>query len=283
MQVQVFDKARLAKMKAGALLSVAQGSQTPPYLIKMTYKPTGRTKRKVISLVGKGVTFDSGGLSIKSGAGMMDMKCDMSGAATVIAAMQAIAAVKPSCEVRAYIPATENMINGRATRPGDVVKASNGKSIEILNTDAEGRLILADALCLAEKDGCDQIIDLATLTGACLVALGKDYAGLYSTSEKMVKGLSEAAAHAGERVWHMPLADEYRSLIKSSVADIKNIGGPHGGSITAALFLQEFVENTDWAHLDIAGPAFTASASDYISKGGVGFGVGTLVRYVQSI
>ena len=170
------------------------------------------------------------------------MKCDMGGAAAVIGAMEAIASMKPNHEVRAYIPTAENMVNGKATRPGDIVKAMNGKSIEVLNTDAEGRLILADALCLAEKDGADVIIDLATLTGACVVALGDDYAGLYSTEDEIADDLIEAGELSGERLWHMPLAPEYKSQLNSYIADIKNIGGRAGGSITAALFLNNFVE-----------------------------------------
>jgi len=277
--IQVLDRERLKKMGANSLLSVAKGSSEPPYLIKLTYKPKGRAAR-VLSLVGKGVTFDSGGLSIKTASGMESMKCDMSGAAAVLASMQAISVLKPRMEVRAYIPTTENMINGQATRPGDVVRAMSGKSIEILNTDAEGRLILADALCLAEKEKCDSIIDLATLTGACMVALGSEYAGLFCENDKMVERLISAGELSGERLWRMPLAPEYKDLIKSPTADIKNTGGPYGGAITAALFLKEFVKTDKWAHLDIAGPAFADGPKGFIKKGGVGFGVRTICRYV---
>lgn len=278
-KVQVYDRSRLNTLGAGALLSVARGSNQPPYLIKMVYKPSAKPK-KIVAIVGKGITFDTGGYSIKSGAGMMDMKCDMSGAATVLGTMLAISTLKPRIEIRAYIPTCENMINGQATRPGDVVRAMNKKTIEVLNTDAEGRLILADALCLAEKDGCDEIIDLATLTGACMVALGDDYAGLFSDDEKITDGLIASSTASGERLWPLPLAKEYRKQIKSTVADVKNIGGKLGGAITAALFLNEFVEKTPWAHLDIAGPSFRSSASDFAPPGASGFGVRTLVRYL---
>lgn len=280
LKIQIFDRRRLERMRAGSLLSVAQGSSEPPFLIKLSYRPKGKKSDATIALVGKGVTFDSGGYSIKTGQGMMTMKCDMSGAAAVICAMQAIGQLKPRIAVDAYIPTVENMINGQATRPGDVVKASNGKTIEILNTDAEGRLILADALVLAEKDGAKTIVDIATLTGACVTALGDDYAGYFTDDDELSKSLAKASELASERLWRMPLAPEYREQIKSSVADIKNIGGSSGGAITAALFLKEFVKKARWAHLDIAGPAFTAGDKGYIKKGGVGFGVRTLVNLV---
>lgn len=281
LKIEVFDRSRLKKLGANALLAVAQGSDEPPFLIKMTYRPRGKA-RKVLSLVGKGVTFDSGGLSIKTGQGMETMKYDMSGAAAVIGAMHTIAAMKPNVEVRAYIPTTENMINGRATRPGDVVKAVNGKTIEILNTDAEGRLILADALSLAERDECDTIIDLATLTGACVVALGTHYAGLFTDHESLAQALEEAGDRSGEQLWRLPLAPEYRDLIKSQIADIKNTGGRWGGAITAALFLKEFVAQTPWAHLDIAGPAFAEGEEHHVKRGGVGFAVRTIARFVAA-
>lgn len=282
LKFELFDRSRLERMGAHLLLGVAAGSDEPPYLIKLTYRPKGRARR-CVSLVGKGVTFDSGGLSIKPATGMESMKVDMSGAAAVLATMQAVAELEPRAEVRAYIPTTENMISGRATRPGDVITGMRGKSVEILNTDAEGRLILADALTLAERDRCDEIIDLATLTGACVVALGGEYAGLFSSSDELANSLATAAENAGERLWRMPLAPEYRELIKSSVADIKNTGGRAGGAITAALFLKEFVEKTPWAHLDIAGPASSERDQGFIKRGGVGFGVRTLCRYLLSL
>jgi leucyl aminopeptidase len=281
LKIEVFDRKRLKELGAGALLAVAQGSEEPPFLIKMTYRPRGKVRR-VISLVGKGITFDSGGLSIKTGQGMETMKYDMSGAAAVIGAMHTIAAMRPAVEVRAYIPTTENMINGRATRPGDVVRAVNGKTIEILNTDAEGRLILADALSLAERDGCDLMVDLATLTGACVVALGTHYAGLFTDNEELATALQSAGDLSGEHLWRLPLAPEYRDLIKSPIADIKNTGGRWGGAITAALFLREFVAKTPWAHLDIAGPAFAEGEEHHVKRGGVGFAVRTLARFVEA-
>lgn len=281
LKIEIYDRAALKRIGANTLLAVSLGSSEAPYLIKMVYKPNRATK-KVISIVGKGVTFDSGGLSIKTGSGMETMKMDMAGAAAVIACMQAMAQLKPKHEVRAYIPTTENMINGQATRPGDIVKSFSGKTVEILNTDAEGRLILADALALAIKEKCSCIVDLATLTGACMVALGVDYAGLFASTDKLAQDLINAGNLAGERLWRLPLAPEYEKLIKSDVADIKNIGGPYGGAITGALFLKEFVdEKTPWAHLDIAGPAFSDSNKDYIKKGAVGFGVRTLINFIM--
>ena len=282
LKLEVFDQARLERLKAGALLAVARGSSQPPYLVKLTYRPSGKPK-KVISLIGKGITFDSGGLSIKTAKGMEDMKIDMSGAAAVLGAMDALAVLKPRVEVRAYIPLTENMISGSATKPGDIVRALNGKTIEILNTDAEGRLILADALAMAERDKCDVMVDLATLTGACMVALGSDYAGIFSDSEMLRKALISAGELEGERLWPLPLAKEYVEQLKSGVADLKNIGGSYAGAITAALFLKEFVEKTNWAHLDIAGPASTEKEKGYLKSGGVGFGVRTLVRYILKL
>jgi leucyl aminopeptidase len=281
LKIDVWDKAKLKKMGAGGLIGVAQGSSFSPYLIRMVWKPK-KKKSKVISIVGKGITFDSGGLSIKTAGGMEGMKMDMSGAAAVIATMQAIAILKPRVEVRAYIATAENAIGSAAMRPGDVLKAINGKTIEVLNTDAEGRLVLADALSLAEKDKCDVIIDMATLTGACVVALGLEYGGLFANDQKLSDQLIAAGAKCGERFWSMPLAPEYREHIKSNVADIKNTGtAGQAGSISAALFLKEFVSSTKWAHLDIAGPAGSDRDRGYIKKGGVGFGMRTLVRFIM--
>ncbi len=281
LKLKTYTKDSLTKMGADMIMSVFRGSNETPYLVTLTYKP--RKPARVVALVGKGVTFDSGGLSIKSGAGMFDMKCDMAGGAAVLATMQAIARLKPNVEVRAYIPTTENMINNRATRPGDVVRALNGKTVEILNTDAEGRLILGDTLVLAERSKPDVIIDLATLTGAVINALGSDYAGLFTPSDTLAGALVDAGAHAGERLWRLPLATEYRDRLKSMVADVKNIGGSEAGAITAALFLREFVQNNNWAHLDIAGPAFQNTDKLATPKGGSGFGVRTLIRYIESL
>ncbi len=277
--IKVFSKSDLRKMKADLMLSVFDGSNEEPFLIRMHYKPSGKSNRKV-ALVGKGVTFDSGGLSIKSGAGMFDMKCDMSGAAAVLGTMEILPQIKSKTEVIAYIPATENMIKDGSTRPGDIVRALNGKSVEILNTDAEGRLILGDALVLAEREKVDEIVDLATLTGSIVSALGGDYAGLFSTDDRLAQKLLNAAAESGERLWRMPLPPEYRDRLKSPFADMKNIGGSEAGSITASLFLKEFVAKTPWAHLDIAGPAFIESEKGYLRKGGTGYGIRTLIRYL---
>lgn len=282
LKIDVFGEAELKRMGAGGILSVAFGSDAEPYLIRIKYP--GKKGGKRIAIVGKGITFDSGGLSIKTGEGMETMKCDMSGAAAVLSVMSVINILQPNSEVWAYVPTCENMINGKAMRPGDIIKAMNGKSIEVLNTDAEGRLILADALSLAVKDGCDTIIDLATLTGACVVALGLEYAGLFSNDSKLRDRITEAGLAAGEKFWELPLAPEYKANIKSTVADIKNIGTPGAGAgaTVGALFLQEFVNTAKWAHLDIAGPAFTKSESFYIAKGGVGFGVRTLLNLLQN-
>lgn len=280
LQCRVYQGAQLKKLGAGLLLSVAAGSKEPAALIRLTYKPRKKAK-KVISIVGKGVTFDTGGYSIKSSAGMETMKCDMGGAAAVLGAMRAIAVVKPDVEVRCYVPTAENMIDGNATRPGDVVKGLSGKTVEIFNTDAEGRLILADALALAVKEKCDQIVNLATLTGACMVALGPKYAGLFANNDKLADSLIDAGASSGERLWRLPLAMEYRKDINGKIADIKNMGQRYAGAITAALFLHEFVGDVPWAHIDIAGPAFASAKDGYNPAGGIGFGVRTLVDFVS--
>ena len=285
LKLQVFDKSQLQKMGAFSLLSVAKGSSLPPYLIKLVYQPPatkGSGKTKVISIVGKGVTFDTGGYSLKPADGMIGMKGDMAGAACVLAVMQAVSALKPNVEVRGYIPTTENMVNGEATRVGDIVTAMNGKTIEILNTDAEGRLILADALTLACRDKPSIIIDVATLTGACMVALGMQYAGIFSDDQKLTQDIISTGAVEGERYWPLPLAPEYAASIKSTVADLKNIAGNRwGGATIAGLFLKEFVsKDVRWAHLDIAGPSDSDSDRGFIKTGGVGFGVRTLTRFI---
>lgn len=282
LKCQVRDRAALEKMGAQTLLAVAKGSEQPPFLITLS-TPKPRGEAPVIALVGKGVTFDSGGLSIKPADSMMEMKADMSGAAAVIGAMEALASKKLPVEIRAYIPTVENMINGEATRPGDVVTSLSGQTVEILNTDAEGRLILCDALALAEREGADIIIDVATLTGACVVALGTKYAGLFSDDEGLCESILAAAQLSGELFWRLPLATEYDDLLKSSIADMKNIGNRWGGAITAALFLKKFVKKARWAHLDIAGPAFDESGGGSTPKGGAGFGVRTLVRAVEAL
>jgi len=279
-EVWGLNKIKAAKM--AGLLAVARGSVEEPRFIKLVYKPTGKPRKRV-ALVGKGLTFDSGGLSLKPAKSMETMKLDMSGGATVLGVMQAIAQLKPLVQVTGYIPSTENMPSGTAQKPGDVIRYNNGKTVEVLNTDAEGRLILADALIYAAQDKPHVIIDLATLTGACVTALGQQIAGLFSNNQELAAALLRCSKETGEPLWQMPLVKEYKEDIKSTVADIKNVGGGSGGAITAALFLEEFVGSLPWAHLDIAGPAFAEKDSPYIPKGGTGFGVRTLVHYLLSL
>ena len=276
--VKVWTEAEIKRRKLGGLLGVNRGSTNPPRFVELDHRPEGKA-RGSLALVGKGVTFDSGGLNIKTMAGMLTMKMDMAGAAAVIGAMSVIGALAPPVRVRAFLPMTDNMLGGDATRPGDVLKIRNGKTIEVVNTDAEGRLILADALSLASEARPDAIVDLATLTGACMVALGPRIAGLMGNNQNWVDQIRSAAAAAGERVWSLPLPRDYESQFESNVADMKNLGGPHGGAITAGLILERFVaDGIAWAHLDIAGPAY--SDADYAEnpKGGTGFGVRTLVE-----
>ena len=281
--IKVFGEKELRQMKAGGLLSVARGSGEPPALLRLHYKPKKRAKT-VLGLVGKGVTFDSGGISIKPSAGMEDMKLDMAGAAAVLGAMKSIAALKPSVEIRAYMPLTENMVDGRSTKPGDIIVAMNGKSIEVVNTDAEGRLILADALCLAEKEGCDEIVDLATLTGAAVMALGVDCAALFTPHDDLAGDILQSAEKAREYLWRMPLIPEYREQMRGKSADLRNIGDKAlgGGSITGALFLQEFIDKARWAHLDIAGPALRTSIGKDGGPGASGYGVRTILEFVNT-
>ncbi|MEZ5243807.1 MAG: leucyl aminopeptidase [Acidimicrobiales bacterium] len=275
--VKVWDEAAIKKGKLGGLLGVNRGSELPPRLVELTYTPKGKATA-TLALVGKGLVFDAGGLSIKTGAGMMTMKCDMGGGAAVIGAMSVMSRIAPTCRVRAFVPMTDNMLGGDATRPGDVLTIRNGKTIEVLNTDAEGRLILADALSLASEAKPDAIIDLATLTGACMVALGPKIAGLMGNNDAWIDQIEDASASSGERVWHLPLPKDYKKQFESTVADMKNIGTPYGGALTAGLILSEFVaDGIPWAHLDIAGPAWSDADEDEITKGGTGFGVRLLV------
>ena len=279
--IDVWDEVRISSENLGGLAGVAAGSDQPPRLIRMTYDPPGA--RGTIALVGKGITFDSGGLSIKTGEGMMTMKCDMSGAAAVIAAMSALPAIAPKVRVIGFAACTENLPSGKAVKPGDVLKIRNGKTVEVLNTDAEGRLVLADALSLAVEAQPDAIVDLATLTGAIAVALGPDIGGLFANDDDLADQVADAARRGGEPVWRMPLHKTYRKLIDSEVADMKNtVAGGRGGSIGAALFLHEFVEDVPWVHLDIAGPAFRADEDSYLPKGGSGYGVRTLLELVSN-
>lgn len=271
--VKVWDEAAIKKGKLGGILGVNRGSDLPPRLVELTYNPKGKAKG-TLALVGKGIVFDAGGLSIKTGQGMMTMKCDMGGGAAVIGAMSVMSTIAPACRVRAFVPMTDNMLGGDATRPGDVLTIRNGKTIEVLNTDAEGRLILADALCLASEAKPDAIVDLATLTGACMVALGAKIAGVMGNNDGWIGQIEAASDTTGERVWHLPLPPEYKKQVESTVADMKNIGAPHGGALTAGLILQEFVaDGIPWAHIDIAGPAWSDADDADITKGGTGFGV----------
>jgi leucyl aminopeptidase len=281
LECKVFDREDMEAMGMGALLGVAKGSNQPPKLITLTYKGDGDSE-KAMGFLGKGITFDSGGISIKPSEGMDEMKGDMAGAAAVMTALGAIAQLKPRINVTAIIPATENLPSGTALKPGDVLKAMNGKTIEVISTDAEGRLILADALSYAVKQGLSPLIDLATLTGACRVALGLLYSGVFGNDQNLVDKVLKAAERTGERMWQMPLPEEYKEQNKSEIADIKNTGNRYGGAITAALFLAEFVGNTPWVHLDIAGPRLSSKESGYLVKGAAGFGVRTLVELALS-
>lgn len=280
LSLEVLEQEECEKLGMGAFLGVAQASEIPPKFIHLTYKPEGAPRRKV-AIVGKGVTFDSGGLNIKgAGSGIETMKMDMGGAAATFGAAKAIAQLKPDVEVHFISAVTENMISGRAMHPGDILTASNGKTIEVNNTDAEGRLTLADALVFAEKLGVDAIVDLATLTGACIIALGNDISGLWATDDSLANQIKSAAAAAGEKFWQMPMEDKYFDGLKSPIADMKNTGPRPGGSITAALFLKQFVKETPWAHLDIAGPVWADKDDGYNSSGATGFPVRTLVNWV---
>ena len=280
--VEIWEKTDCEQFEQGmgAYLGVAQASDIPPKFIHLTYKPEGTPKRK-IAIIGKSLTFDSGGLNLKTGgSGIETMKMDMGGGAATLGAAKAIAQLKPDVEVHFICAATENMISGRAMHPGDILKASNGKTIEVNNTDAEGRLTLADALVFAEKLEVDAIVDLATLTGACIVALGNDIAGLWSTDEALAREIKHASESAGEKFWQLPLEDKYFEGLKSQIADMKNTGPRAGGSITAALFLKQFIKDTPWAHLDVAGPVWADSPSGVNNKGATGFPVRTLVNWV---
>ncbi|RLC63704.1 MAG: leucyl aminopeptidase [Chloroflexi bacterium] len=281
LEFHVFDSADMEAMGMGALLGVAKGSGQPPKLITLSYKGDEHSE-KAIGFLGKGITFDSGGISIKPSEGMDEMKGDMAGAAAVMTALVAIARLKPQINVTAIIPATENLPSGTALKPGDILKAMNGKTIEVINTDAEGRLILADALSYAQKLGLSPLLDLATLTGACCVALGTLYSGIFSNNQNLADKVLKAAERIGERMWQMPMPEEYKEQLKSEIADVKNIGHKYGGAITAALFLAEFVDNTPWVHIDIAGTANSEKESGYIVKGATGIGVRTLVELASS-
>lgn len=278
--IEILEKEKCEELGMGAFLGVAQASDMPPKFIHMTYKPEGKPRRKV-AIVGKGLTFDSGGLNLKpAGSGIETMKIDMGGAGATFGAAKAIGQLKPDVEVHFISAVTENMVSGKAMHPGDFLTASNGKTIEINNTDAEGRLTLADALVFADKLEVDAIVDLATLTGACVVALGDDIAGLWSPDDELAAELAKASERSGEKFWRMPLEEKYFEGLKSVHADMKNTGPRAGGSITAALFLKQFVEKTSWLHLDIAAPVWTDKDKGYNSTGATGFPVRTLVNWV---
>jgi leucyl aminopeptidase len=272
---EILERADMEKLGMGSLLSVARGSHQPPKLIVLTHQG-GKTGDKPIVLVGKGVTFDTGGISLKPGADMDEMKYDMCGAASVLGAMRAVARMALPINLTVVVPATENMPGGNASRPGDIVTSMSGQTIEILNTDAEGRLILCDALTYVERFEPDTVIDVATLTGACVVALGSVATGLFANKDGLARDLLEAGEEANDRAWHMPLWDDYQDLLKSPFADMANIGGRYGGAISAACFLSRFTKKFEWAHLDIAGTAWKSGAD----KGATGRPVPMLTHYL---
>lgn len=281
-EVDVWGRERIVEEGLGGLEAVAAGSAQEPKLIRMAYEPAGDAAATVV-LVGKGITFDSGGLSLKTADGMMTMKTDMSGAAAVIAAMSVLDEIAPPVRVVGIVPATENMPSGTAVKPGDVFRARNGKTVEVLNTDAEGRLVLADGLSLAVEEEPDAVVDLATLTGACVVALGTECAGFFSDDDVLAGRIEAAAASAGEAVWRLPLVDAYRKRLDSEVADLRNIAtGSGAGAITAALFLNQFSGDTAWAHIDIAGPSRVDTTDGHVVKGSSGFGAALLVDLVDA-
>jgi leucyl aminopeptidase len=283
LSIDVLDEARMEQEGMGSLLSVSRGSEEPAKLIILKYTPANVEvdSKELLALVGKGVTFDSGGISLKPGENMELMKYDMTGAATVMGAMRAIAQLKPSIPILGVAPCTENLPSGKATKPGDVVKAMTGKTIEIINTDAEGRLILADAIAYAKKLGATRVIDMATLTGAVSIALGDVNAAVLGTDQELIDEIISAGREVGEKFWQLPLDKEYSKQIKSDIADIKNVGGRKAGTITAAAFIKEFADGVAWAHLDIAGTAWGDEAKPYRSKGPTGIAVRTLLRIVD--
>ena len=279
-KVKVFNTKQILKRKMVGLHGVSIGSSQPPRFVHMTYRAA--RPRRTVALVGKGITFDSGGLDLKTAAGMSTMKCDMAGAGTVIGVMSALSRIRPNVTVHGIFAATENMTGPHAYKPGDVLTYANGKTVEITNTDAEGRLVLGDALIYACKLKPDVVIDIATLTGACVVALGPTIAGLFTEDDRLADRLTASGEAEGEKLWRMPIEDSYFELIKSKVAHMVNAGSRYGGAINAALFLREFVDNgATWAHLDIAGPAFGESGGPYHTPGGTGFPVRALLNYLE--
>jgi leucyl aminopeptidase len=281
LDVDVWDQERIRRERMGGILAVAAGSEEPPAFVKMSYRKGGDAP--TLALIGKGVTFDSGGLSLKPTASMEDMKCDMSGAAIVLATLQAVARLELPVNVVGYAALTENMTGGRAMKLGDVLTIRNGKTVEVLNTDAEGRLILADVLSVAVEEKPWRMLDLATLTGACMVALGVKVAGLFSNDDTFSQDVLAACRITGERAWRLPLDDDYKEQLKSNIADMKNVGGKYAGAITAAKFLQAFAGETPWVHLDIAGPSWSESDGPTRDAGGTGCFVRTLVTLIEAI
>ena len=282
LELTVLERAQMKELGMGGMLGVSQGSHQDPKFIILSYRGAPGSQ-KMVGLVGKGITFDSGGISLKPAEDMGDMKGDMAGGATVMAVMRALGTLKPKINVTAVIPATENLPGGSALKPGDVIKAMNGKTIEIISTDAEGRLILGDALSYAVKNGLSPVVDVATLTGAVRVALGDVTVGVFSNNEDLSKKVMVAAADAGERMWQMPMFEEYKEQYKSDVADVKNTGGRYGGAITAAQFVGEFVDDTPWVHLDIAGTSLTSKEKGHVVKGATGVAVRTLINLVMNL
>ena len=279
LEFEVLDEPRMLQLGMGSLLGVSQGSAEPPALIIVRYKPAQPPKTKDhLGLVGKGVTFDTGGVSIKPADGMEKMKYDMAGGAAMLGAMRAIAQLKPAIPVTTLVPAVENMVGSKAQRPGDIVTSLSGKTIEVLNTDAEGRLILVDALTYAQRLGCTHLVDAATLTGAIVVALGNVNIGVFTNNDALLARVLAAAKAEGEKSWHMPLDDDYKDLLKSAFADLANIGGRWGGAISAAYFLKEFAGDTPWVHLDIAGTAWLDESKPFLAKGPSGVAVRTFTR-----
>jgi len=283
LKCEVYGAEKIRELKMGAFWGVAQGSDEPPALIVMRYEPAGAPENPVLGLVGKGITFDTGGISIKPADGMEKMKYDMAGGATMIGVMRAIALLKPKVKVIGIVCATENMPSGKAQKPGDIQTAMSGKTIEIINTDAEGRLVLADGLCYARRLGCTHLIDAATLTGAVVVALGYANVGVFANDESFYQRFATTLAKSGENMWRLPVNDEYLDMTRSSIADLMNTGGRWGGASTAAAFLREFAETTPWIHLDIAGTAWMEENKPWIAKGPSGVAVRSLIEFAREL
>jgi leucyl aminopeptidase len=281
LKVEIWDEKRLKKERMGGIIGVGQGSDRPPRFIHMTWTPKGKPSGHV-ALVGKGVTFDAGGLSLKPSSGMQTMRCDMGGSAVVAGVFAALDKIQPNVKVEGLIGAAENMLGGNAFKLGDVLKMRNGKTVEIHNTDAEGRLVLADCLSYASELGVDECIDFATLTGAAVVALGERYTALFTDDDRFANGFLKHAENAGEGLWRLPLEAKYKEMLKAEWAELKNVGGRAAGSITAALFLSEFVDGPTWAHFDIAGPTFVSSKTDHFRKGATGAMVRTVLNWLES-